>query len=630
MGFTPYQLFLAGLMLVTGTINTLSTKWADRQTSEFCDGSGQNITFEHPFLQAVGMFIGEFLCLLAFKFIWYSTARYRIQQMTYKGDASSALVNLWPINIKKDIRLVDGEQVFNPLIFWIASIFDMLSTCLSYFALNLTTASSFQMLRGSVMVFTALMSILFLKKRLNGIQWLGIGTVVTGLVVVGVSDLLFDKTKEGNHSSGEKVAGILLILLAMLFTSGQVVYEERFIGKYNIPPLQAVGWEGIFGFLTLSLVIIPFHFIHLKTSNSGPEHRLEDVPEAFCQMGHNYIIIIATVGNILSIAFFNFAGISVTKELSSTTRMVLDSGRTLIIWAVSLALSWQKFYPLQIVGFVLLVIGMGIYNGVWQSLYRQLFGRQADDQAALIPDYTAANPYAISNPANVPTGAGIVPNILNVVDINSSKLNRVRAETCLQLKDSTFTVECGIRVSIQYLRDLFTAKVDECYFNKQHGSIDNDSDTSTTSDDNAAISPKRPLMLLAAEQANRQAEMKESMNEKSSFIHCEINATIRVYFPSIILPSYHNNPLSEQAEYDLKNTLRKTNEFLDVDDDDYIEDDDVESIEQLTTEIVTTVTMTTTVSQQIRSEPIKSLSSRFLLNWFYLLLSLLILTQTSK
>ena len=30
MGFTPYQFFLAGLMLVTGSINTLSTKWADR------------------------------------------------------------------------------------------------------------------------------------------------------------------------------------------------------------------------------------------------------------------------------------------------------------------------------------------------------------------------------------------------------------------------------------------------------------------------------------------------------------------------------------------------------------------------------------------------------------------------
>jgi len=36
-----------------------------------------------------------------------------------------------------------------------------------------------------------------------------------------------------------------------------VVYEERFIGKYNIPPLQAVGWEGIFGFCTLGLLLIP-------------------------------------------------------------------------------------------------------------------------------------------------------------------------------------------------------------------------------------------------------------------------------------------------------------------------------------------------------------------------------------
>ena len=103
------------------------------------------------------MFIGEFLCLLVFKFIWYSTARYRIERMTYRGDASSLIVRCWPINIKKDVRLVDGEQTFNPFIFWVASICAMLSTCLSYIALNYTSASSFQMLRGSVMVFTALL-----------------------------------------------------------------------------------------------------------------------------------------------------------------------------------------------------------------------------------------------------------------------------------------------------------------------------------------------------------------------------------------------------------------------------------------------------------------------------------------
>jgi hypothetical protein len=102
------------------------------------------------------MFIGEFLCLLAFKFVWYSTAKYRIENMTYKGDSSSAVVRYWPIRINKDVHLVHGEQEFNPLIFWFAATLDMLSTVLGYFALILTTASAFQMLRGSVMVFTAL------------------------------------------------------------------------------------------------------------------------------------------------------------------------------------------------------------------------------------------------------------------------------------------------------------------------------------------------------------------------------------------------------------------------------------------------------------------------------------------
>lgn len=413
MAFTPYQLFLAALMLITGSINTLSTKWADRQTSHFCDGSGGNVTFEHPFLQGVGMFLGEFLCLLVFKFIWFSTAQYRIERMTYKGDASSPIVRYWPIKIQKEIHLVDGEQTFNPFIFWVASICDMLSTCLSYIALNYTSASSFQMLRGSVMVFTAILSVLFLRKKLSCIHWLGIATVVSGLAVVGVSDILFSKHPEGSHSNTEKIAGDALILVAMLFTSFQVVYEERFIGKYNIPPLQAVGWEGIFGFFTLGLLLIPFYFIIVPSSNSGPEHRLEDVLSAFCQMRGNWKIILATLGNVLSIAFFNFAGISVTKELSSTTRMVLDSGRTLIIWVVSLALQWQAFYPLQIIGFALLVIGMGIYNGVWEHLFRRCATRRpiSSERSQLLPSPDAHAAYDSTSTLSNLASSGVNANV---------------------------------------------------------------------------------------------------------------------------------------------------------------------------------------------------------------------------
>ena len=50
--------------------------------------------------------------------------------------------------------------------------------------------------------------------------------------------------------------------------------------------------------------------------------------------------------------------------MSATTRMVLDSCRTLIIWGVSLGIGWQEFQYLQLIGFALLVFGMCIYSNI--------------------------------------------------------------------------------------------------------------------------------------------------------------------------------------------------------------------------------------------------------------------------
>jgi hypothetical protein len=44
--------------------------------------------------------------------------------------------------------------------------------------------------------------------------------------------------------------------------------------------------------------------------------------------------------------------------------MVLDSIRTLVIWTVSLAVGWQAFHALQLLGFALLVFGMCVYNDI--------------------------------------------------------------------------------------------------------------------------------------------------------------------------------------------------------------------------------------------------------------------------
>ena len=75
---------------------------------------------------------------------------------------------------------------------------------------------------------------------------------------------------------------------------------------------------------------------------------LEDALDGLYQLTHNGLLLFSFLLTVFSIAFFNFAGITVTKELSATTRMVLDSVRTLVIWAFSLAVSWQTFQFLQV------------------------------------------------------------------------------------------------------------------------------------------------------------------------------------------------------------------------------------------------------------------------------------------
>lgn len=50
--------------------------------------------------------------------------------------------------------------------------------------------------------------------------------------------------------------------------------------------------------------------------------------------------------------------------MNASTRMVLDSLRTIVIWAVSLGLKWESFCWVQLIGFAVLILGTLIYNAM--------------------------------------------------------------------------------------------------------------------------------------------------------------------------------------------------------------------------------------------------------------------------
>lgn len=162
------------------------------------------------------------------------------------------------------------------------------------------------------------------------------------------------------------ITGDLLIIIAQIISSVQMVYEEHFVSGQDIPALQAVGWEGVFGFSILSVLLIPMYYVKVGPPfNNNATGTLENAIDALIQISNNWRLVMAIGGTIVSIAFFNFAGITVTKKLSATTRMVFDSVRTLIVWMASLYFGWQTFHGLQIFGFMALIFGMCLYNNIF-------------------------------------------------------------------------------------------------------------------------------------------------------------------------------------------------------------------------------------------------------------------------
>ena len=123
----------------------------------------------------------------------------------------------------------------------------------------------------------------------------------------------------------------------------------------------------------MATVFIPTYLGNLEFVGNNPRRVLDD---GFYQLSQNLNLFLAFSGTVVSIGLFNFTGISVTKKMGATTRMMLDSVRILIVWGVSLAIGWQQFQALQILGVFFLVIGMCIYrhsspilDSIGQKLY---------------------------------------------------------------------------------------------------------------------------------------------------------------------------------------------------------------------------------------------------------------------
>lgn len=81
--------------------------------------------------------------------------------------------------------------------------------------------SIFQMLRGALVLWVGVFSVIFLHRKLDRAQWTALGVCMIGVAVVGSSSLIGPKSVETateENPSVSPLVGVLLILVAQLFS----------------------------------------------------------------------------------------------------------------------------------------------------------------------------------------------------------------------------------------------------------------------------------------------------------------------------------------------------------------------------------------------------------------------------
>jgi len=365
-------------MMVFGTHNTLNTKWQfatcaptipddrgqDRSSRMLYESQSQGdeavVTgcppgqtyFNKPWMQNWAMFFGESALLPTY----YLSRSWSARKRRLVG---------------KEPREPDSTPMY---LFAIPAFCDVFGSGIAGVGLMFISSSVWQMIRGSIIVFTALLSVIFLGRRLYTNHYIGLASTVAGLTLVSyaaVADSSDTNISAKAHNSGNSQAafGITLVLLAQVCAASQCVFEEYLLQGRRVSAKRTVGLEGIWGILFQGVLIVVFAY--LPGSDHGHYQDIADAEYMYTRPGSRNIVIL-TVIYMASIAMYNLCGLKVTQGISAVMRCLIDGCRTVAVWAVSLSLyysgyeeygsPWTPHSGLQLVGFVLLIFGTLIYN----------------------------------------------------------------------------------------------------------------------------------------------------------------------------------------------------------------------------------------------------------------------------
>jgi len=413
-GLTELIVFLAAL--VFGTMCSIMSK--NMMGLHGVGTNGEMQLFEKPIFQTFGMFLGMMFALL----MHHVVLALKIPFPGYDHGSSSYAPKDDDAEKGESTRLLKKTKTENegppetPLWMYyflaIPALFDLGATALCMMGLRYIPVSIYQLLRGSGIIFVAIMKQNFLGDKMYTFQWVGIFWNVISVLLVGSTAILAEGGGDDSGSDGEAsdggvsestaIWGIIFVLLGAFVQALQYVFEEKVMSMdIPAPPLLLIGMEGLWGTIFCVLVAYPLVY-YLPGDDNGS---YEDPFNTWYMIANSTTIQVAFWVYFFSIFFYNFFAVLVTFMLNSVWHAILDNFRPITIWVADLFIfyyitpalgeQWTVYSWVQVAGMVVLLYGTAVYNapnagsislqGEWFSFgldFRQDYAALQEEQSA--------------------------------------------------------------------------------------------------------------------------------------------------------------------------------------------------------------------------------------------------------
>jgi hypothetical protein len=377
-GLTQVLIFIAAIICGTGC--SICSKTMMGLSGEGLSGTTE--PFSKPIFQTLGMFVGMMFGLVMHGIVLWKKIPFPGYDVYHNHDSNEQEEKeKGPIMVQETTGLLNNnnnnkkEQMTIPIWMYfflvIPSIFDLGATALCMMGLRYLDVSIYQMLRGSGIIFVALMKQHVLRHPLYNFQWIGVGYNVISVILVGATALLNSSDESHpNVESGEALLGVLLVMTGAFVQALQFVFEEKVMTMdIPSPPLLLIGMEGLWGTVLCLALVYPMAY-YLPGDDHGS---YEDPFNTWYMFVHSSTIQWSFVIYFVLIFGYNLFSVLVTFMLNSVWHAILDNFRPITVWATDVVIFYcitagafgepiTQYSWVQLLGMFVLLYGTAVYN----------------------------------------------------------------------------------------------------------------------------------------------------------------------------------------------------------------------------------------------------------------------------